>query len=83
MFEDLSRDNDLSHYRDILSQYIFFYVPKMVHIAILNFHSPGVTHITIPTRISPCRVPAMLLKLHLNWRFVTCVVAVSCVDSVT
>ena len=42
----------------------------MVHIAILNFQCPGVTRITIPTRISPnavsCRaVPCRALHSNL------------------
>ena len=42
----------LSHNHDIMSQYIIFKCSKNMQITIQNFQCPGVTRITIPTRIS-------------------------------
>ena len=49
--EDLSWDIVSSNNCYILSQYYFFKCSKMIQLAVLNFQCPGVTRITIPTRI--------------------------------
>ena len=52
IFEDLSREIVLYCNRAIMSQYFFFNCSKILHTEILNFQCPGVTCITISTRIS-------------------------------
>ena len=53
IFEDLSWEIVLYCNRAIMSQYFFFKCSKILHTEILNFQCPGVTRITISTRISP------------------------------
>ena len=52
IFEDLSWEIVLYCNRAIMSQYFFFKCSKILHTEILNFQCPGVTRITISTRIS-------------------------------
>ena len=64
----------------IFSKYFSLIVPEMVLIAIQNFQCPGVTRITIPTRISPLLVCKksnnknlvqlfkIILQVHQKWR---------------
>ena len=52
MFEDLSWEIALNSNRAIMSQYFFFKCSKILHTEIQNFQCPGVTRITISTRIS-------------------------------
>ena len=66
--EDLSLDIVLSNNCYILSQYLFFKYSKMIQLAILNFQCPGVTRITIPTRISQY----VLCSLHHKYNFQFC-----------
>ena len=50
--EDLSWEIVLSRNCAIVSHYFFFKCSKIIHIKILNFQCPGITHITISSRIS-------------------------------
>ena len=52
IFEDLSWEIVLYCNSAIMSQYFFFKCSKILHTEILNFQCPGVTRITISTRIS-------------------------------
>ena len=68
--EDLSWDIVLSDNCYTLSWKLFFKCSKIIQLAFLNFQCPGVTWITIPTRIS--HSPALNMQGQIAWATPLC-----------